>query len=237
MACEKYAGWMTDAALGELRRKRETELLAHLGECETCRDAYRHAQEVNSFVDRTVGLLVDGKPSFTFATRLHARLAEEAVPARWAWAMWTPVAASALAGALAGVLMFAVIHAARLGHSTPVTASRTLPPPSAQPATAGNFLVPIHRSMRPSSVHPAGPPTARSREPVVLVDPGQLAAVMQFADAIAAGHVNGKELISAQQRIEEPLVIRALEIQMLEIRPMKSATGDVTHFTEDHGGL
>lgn len=234
MACEKYAGWMTDAALGELSPQRETKLLSHLSECERCRDAYVHAQEVASFVDRTVGLLVEGEPSFTFATRLRARLAEEPAPIRWAWAIWTPAAASALA--LAGVLMFAVIHAARRDHSTLVTASRTLAPPSA-PATAGNFLAPIRGSIRSSSVHPAGPPTARSHEPVVLVDPGQLAAVMQFADAIAGGHVNGKELISSQQKIEEPLVIRALEIQMLEIRPMKSATEDVTHFTDDHGGL
>jgi anti-sigma factor RsiW len=234
MACEKYAGWMTDAAFGELRSQRKAEMFVHMGECEACRNAYTHAQEVASFVDRAVGSLVEGEPSPQFVARFRSRLAEGPAPARWAWATWTPVAASALA--LAGVLMFAVIHAARSGHSNLVTSSRTLAPPSA-PATAGNFPAPIRGSIRPSSVHPAGPPPVRSSEPVVLVDRGQLAAVMQFADAIAAGHVNGKQLISAQQEIEEPLVIRVLEIQTLEIRPMKSATEDVTHFTDDHGGL
>jgi hypothetical protein len=73
MPCEKYSGWMTDAALGELRAERE--LLAHAMECDACREALSHARAVHDFVDRGVESLVAGEPSPHFATNLRRRIA------------------------------------------------------------------------------------------------------------------------------------------------------------------
>jgi anti-sigma factor RsiW len=75
MSCEKYSGWMTDAALGELRGKREPELLAHAMECEACREALSHATKVREFVERGIEALVEEEPSPQFATRLRRRIA------------------------------------------------------------------------------------------------------------------------------------------------------------------
>jgi len=81
MSCEKYAGWMTDAALDELRAERESEVLAHAMECDACRAALRHARTVRAFVDRGVESLVTGEPSLQFAAHLRRRIAHESEPA------------------------------------------------------------------------------------------------------------------------------------------------------------
>ena len=59
MDCQKKSEQMmeriNDFALGELSPKSELELLAHVAECEPCREAYDHAKAVHSEVDRGVG--------------------------------------------------------------------------------------------------------------------------------------------------------------------------------------
>ena len=111
MSCEKYSGWLTDSALGELRAEREPELLAHAMECEACREALGHARAVREFVDRGVESLVAGEPSPQFATNLRRRVAQESQPLRSPWAAWAPV----IAGALALVAVLAIM-ATRIPH-------------------------------------------------------------------------------------------------------------------------
>jgi len=47
------------------------------------------------------------------------------------------------------------------------------------------------------------------------VPPGQFEAVMQFADAIRSGRIDGKQLLAAEQETDKPLKIKPLEIAPL----------------------
>src|SRR5271156_2596907 len=76
MACGKYSDSITDLAAGGVNPRRERELLLHAGECDACREAYRHAKEVFSVLDRSVETLVEGQPSPYFSAPLRARIAD-----------------------------------------------------------------------------------------------------------------------------------------------------------------
>jgi hypothetical protein len=243
MACEKYSAqikdWIADAALGALAPDREPELLAHVAECDACREAYRHAQDVAAFVDRGVESLVSGAPSPPFNARLRARIAAEPAPARFRLPFVAPALArrfafggsSRLFALATCVLVFAIFLLFAVGRSSrhnnpnqaiPV-ASQNQPspsqpvainPPSRSAPTELPRVSDVHRALRPA------PP--RTSEPEVLVQPGEFAAVRQFADSTRAGRVDGAQIIAAQQPLEKPLELNPIEIPDLDARKNES---------------
>lgn len=214
--CKRYSDWLTDAATGGLAPTREPELLAHAAECDACREAYKHAREVAAFVDRGVESLVSGEPSAHFNSRLRARIAEERTPARFSWPAWAPIAVGALA--LAALLVVLLSRAPQHNSSplaanheerAPASSSASNPSPAApnvspQPRAAAAITNPrqaINRAPRP-----------QPQEPEILVPPGQLAAIIEFAAAIRSGHIDSDKLLAAQDQINAPLEIKPIEI-------------------------
>jgi hypothetical protein len=223
--CEKYTDWITDAATGALAPGLEPELLAHAAECDACREAYNHAREIAAFVDRGVGSLVSGEPSAHFNTRLRARIAEERIAARPNWAAWAPIAAGIFA--LVALLLILVFRTQRT--NAPSVANNSHPasvslqpsnPPS--PGVAKNHPTPL--TSRPLTVakHPKSP-----SQPEIIVPPGQLAAIVQFAAAVRSGHIDGDKLLAAEEQTNAPLEIKPLEIVPL-VPPQADVAPDAT---------
>jgi hypothetical protein len=226
--CEKYSDWITDAATGALAPAREPELLAHAAECDACREAYDHARQVASFVDRTVESLVSGEPSAHFNRRLRARIAAEHIAARPNWAAWAPIAAGIFA--LAALLLILVLRTQRT--NTPTIANNSQPasvslqpsnPPS--PSTTQNH--PAQAARRRNLAQHPKPPS----QPEIIVPPGQLAAIMQFAAGIRSGRIDGDKLLAAEEQTNAPLEIKPLEIVPL-VPPQADVSPDAT---EDSG--
>jgi hypothetical protein len=230
--CEKYTAWITDAATGGLAPNREPELLAHAAECDACREAYDHAREIAAFVDHSVESLVSGEPSAHFDTRLRARIAAERIPARPNWAAWAPIAAGIFA--LAALLLILVLRTPRT--NTPSIANNSQPaslslqpsnPPS--PGTTQNPPAPSPARLRTLAQYPKSPP--QPEIPEIIVPPGQLAAIAQFAAAIRSGHIDGDKLLAAEEQTNAPLEIKPLEIVPL-VPPQADVAPDAT---EDSG--
>ena len=230
--CEKYSDWITDAATGALAPNREPELLAHAAECDACRETYDHAREIAAFVDRSVESLVSGEPSAHFNTRLRARIAEERIPARPNWAAWAPIAAGLFA--LAALLLILVLRTQRpnaptiANNSQPASlSSQSSNPPS--PSTTPNPPVAPKALYRAHTQHPKSP--SQPEIPEIIVPPGQLAAIVQFAAAIRSGHIDGDKLLAAEEQTNAPLEIKPLEIVPL-VPPQPDVAPDAT---EDSG--
>lgn len=68
----------------------------------------------------------------------------------------------------------------------------------------------------------------QERQPEVLVPPGQLAAVMQFANAVDAGRVDGEQIAAAQAQSGQPLNIEEIQISPLSITQLDDASGSPT---------
>jgi hypothetical protein len=231
--CKKYGEWLTDAALGTLAPRRERKLLAHACECDACREAYRHAREVAQLVDRSVESFVSGQPSPDFEVRLRARIAER--PRRSTPWTWKSVASAAVVVAVIALILVARErhrpHSNDLAINTDSRAGLDLRTKVSQPrrstgdqrvvGTAPLRALGFHP--RPSSHHLSAP-----SQPEVLVEPGQLTAIIQFAKAVNSGQIDGRALPAAQQRVDAPL-----EIEPLKIGPLELSESDATSRTRE----
>jgi hypothetical protein len=223
MSCEKYSGWMTDAVLGELRAERESELLAHATECDSCRESLGRARQVREFVDRGVEALVAGEPSPQFSTHLRRRLAQKSEPQRSAWTAWAPVIAGALA--LAVVLAIMVARRPVLNESNPNIASAVNldSAPQGAASVAGSRTAERTAHTRDSRRRAQTRATTTS-PPEFIVPRGQLAAAAQLSAAINSGRVDGNQLLAAQHEYEKPLEVHLIEIAPLEIPALDEVT-------------
>jgi len=217
---------MKNFALGELSPKSELELLAHVGECEACREAYDRARAVRALVDDSVEALVAAEPSAQFMTRLRARLASEPAPSRWNWDVrklfenQSGERFSYLAGAfvLATMLMFAIVGSPRRHIAAPssVESLGTSFEPPIAPKPASEIS---NRSMNPE--RPRKPSSARlvssaNSQPEVLVPKGQLLAVAELYEVTRSSHVNPGQIYAVQEEPQKPLEVKPIEITPLE---------------------
>jgi anti-sigma factor RsiW len=227
MPCEKYSGWMTDAALGELRAEREPELLAHAMECEACREELAHAKKVREFVERGVEELVVGEPSAQFDTRLRRRIAQESRALGFDWAAWVPLAAGAVALAVFLILVIGrTPHRGAVGPgvasdaSTAKTISPSVPSSVAPAEPVKNALSAREaggeRATERATERGPHSPSANAGLPKIIVPPGQLFAAARLSEAIRSGRVDGRQLLAAQQDDEKPLEVKPIEIAPLE---------------------
>jgi len=225
MSCQKYSGWLTDAALGELPAEREPELLAHAMECDACREALSHARAVYEFVDRGVAALVAGEPSPHFATNLRRRIAQETELLQSPWMAWAPIVAGTLA--LAAVLAIMVAHRHVRSLPDPNVASAVAPIAALREAATASLASP---QLSPRTVGKHGPErTTQVRPrttalPEIIVPKGQLSAAAQLSAAIVTGRVDGNQLLAAQQESEKPLEMKPIEIPPMEIPVLDDAT-------------
>jgi hypothetical protein len=174
-----------DLALGEIHPQDELALLAHVAECEACRDAYNEAGALRSFVDRGMEKLVGGlresEPSPQFAARLRARLAAEPAPSRWNLVvseMWEsatrrPLYYVAGTAAVALLIAFAMSSWTRRERSTspaPIEAlTAQIPPavtpPSTAPSNSGNDAQRAASPQLPRAANPEHAPTTLASRP------------------------------------------------------------------------
>jgi hypothetical protein len=253
MACEKYLAWMSDASLGALAPGREPELLAHAATCDACRQAYEHAREVAAFVDRGVASLMSGNPSPLFATRLRARLAAEPTPTRMKWlaavislapaspeqSRWASRPLFSLGAAAVALTVVLVIILTR---TTPSTSTRPNPianvtPKNSSPSAAvaiplpANSVGPARSAGFVRPAHPRNPPT---QELLVLIEPGQFAAVIRFADQLHSGPVDTAQFPPAEQPFEEPLEVAPIEIAPLDAPPTETPAAPAAENSSRH---
>jgi len=225
MSCQKYSGWLTDAALGELRADCELELLAHATECDACREALHHARAVRQFIDRGVESLVAGEPSPHFATNLRRRIAQKAESLQSPWMAWAPVIAGALA--LAVVLAIMVAHLHVHSEMNPSVASAVTPVSAPSEAATASPASPQHAQRTEGKLGPER--TGRARPlttalPEIIVPRGQLSAAAQLSAAIVTGRVDGAQLLAADQEYDKPLEVKPIEIAPMEIPALDAAT-------------
>ena len=237
MDCQKKSEQMmeriNDFALGELSPKSELELLAHVAECEACREAFDQAKALRLVVDRGVETLIEGEPSPQFMARMRARIAAEPAPKRWswdAWRIWEQVARRPLSYGtgvvvLAALLIAVVAGLPRRRVSTP-TVAEVVPTtsPSLQAATAFPKATTIPDRSRKEVVSRSVRSPRIRREPEVLVPKGELLAVVKFYEEIHSRPVDSEQLYAAQQEPQKPLELKPIEIIPLE--PLEAPVAD-----------
>jgi len=213
MACEKYSGRMTEAALGALSAPEEAELRAHAAGCITCRPEFDAMRALVAAVNRGVEAMVAGQPSAQFAARLRARIAEAPAPAAWPLFTWPRFALATFAAAAVLLAVFVARAPRRGGQQVPIEANSA--GRIAQPVVSGQVAVPEIASVasRRGTARTRSQAAAFSME--VLVPRGQLAAALILSSGVSAGRIDGAQLARLAERSAEPLELKTLDIQPL----------------------
>jgi anti-sigma factor RsiW len=229
MDCQKKSEQMreriNDFALGELSPKSELELLAHVAECEACRETYAQAKAVRSLVDRGVETLVAGEPSPQFTACLRARIAAEPAPGRWSWdasRIWELAAQRRLSYTAGAVVLATILAVLLIGfprrHDPAPSVAEVTPTtsPSRSAATEpSKGSANMDRSRKEFTSRSVPSPRIR-REPEVLVPKGELLAVAQFYEAVHRTPADSEQLYAAQEEPQKPLELKPIEITPLE---------------------
>jgi anti-sigma factor RsiW len=218
---------INDFALDELNPNSELELLAHVAECQACRESYDNAKAVRKAVDRSAQRLAEAEPSPEFMAKLRARIASEPAPRRWNWSAETigeerfrwSLSYAAVGLVAASILLVVLTRPIRRGSAPSVARVSELQSSLSSPvrpmtAIANSSANPIrlHTKAASSSV-----PSSRSpREPEVLVPREELRAVVQFYDATRSSRVVTHQIYAAQQSLPDPIEVKPIEIEPLE---------------------
>jgi hypothetical protein len=224
---------MTDAAADELPEKRRAELETHARECGACRQEFQRVRTLLKAIDLAVTAQATGELSPRLIEHVRQRIREEASVAPWWNARWIPAVACA-----AVLIVAASVWTLWPRNATPrdLTASSAPPSPlqavrpAAVAASAQPKVTPEPRGSMVALARPVRKLNARRIErqsavhevpeapevPEVIVQPGQMEAVMQFAQALNSHQIDGAKLLADLKAADQPLEIKPLVIAPLE---------------------
>jgi len=220
MSCERYRDWMASAAADELPENRRRELEEHTRECAACRQEFQRVRTLLAAVDLGVTAQAAAEPSPRFIEHVRQRIRDEAPVAPWWNARWVPAVACAAVLIVAASLW---TFWPRAGARNELTASSVSPSPAqaVRPAvlTAKPKISPERHGSVGALARRARKLNARRIErqsrvpdvPEVIVQPGQMEAVMRFAQALNNGQIDGAKLLADLKAADQPLKIKPLE--------------------------
>ena len=229
MACRRHRNAITEVAMVALDPAREAELATHLTTCADCRASLERERRLLATIDRNIRASLATELSPGFAARLRGRLAEEQVEPRFEFGHWMCAAAGALT-----VVALAIVWLAR-----PSWITRSARPSSGRETMSTRVERDIAAS-RNAEVRPAQSESlqgarahsrvaavwrkrANLREPRVLVEKSQWAALIQLYNEVWSHPVDGASLVKeASAETNKGLELVPLKIEPLVISKIES---------------
>lgn len=240
--CAQIRDQMADAASALLSAGILAAFNAHLRDCAACRDEFRRVQTLLRAIDHTMSASLAAEPSAQLVANVRKNIRQNipqsiaAQPRRAAaWARWTAWATAAGVCAAFAILLFVARSSRKLNpplhDSAPVHTSASS---ASKPASHTTFSASIDAAILSS--HPRKPafvrraslraPHAKAAEPKVIVQPGQMQAILRFAAAMQRGQIDGAQLLADQKRASEPIEIKPLPVASpLKIEPLDADSG------------
>lgn len=221
MSCERYRDWTTDAAADELQESRRSELENHARECAACRQEFQRVRKLLAAIDLGVTAQMAVEPSPRLMEQVRQRIRDEASVTPWWNARWVPAVACAAVLIVAASLWTLWPRTATRHDLTASSASHS-PAQAVRPAAVLTGTPKITAERHEPMValaHPARKLNARRIErqprapemPEVIVQPGQMEAVVQFAQELNSGQIDGAKLLADLKAADQPLKIKPLE--------------------------
>jgi len=232
--CGRVRGWMADAISGSLSESRRSEFEKHIGDCAACRAEFARMENLLGRIDQSLSAGFSVEPSPQLLANVRQSVAAERQCSRqWLTSsVWVTAGASA---ALAAVLIGVGVRRANqptgdnasrhaVANSAPAhvtaapshsTSAESIPlrPPAHARLSKPRLAVARHELLRNPRHH--------STEPEVIVQPGQMQAILQFVAQTRKGEIDGVKIEEGIQAAQKPL-----EIKPLEIAPLETSEGD-----------
>lgn len=238
MSCEQYRSWMTDAAAHELPGNRRSELENHARECAACRQELERLRTLLAAIDLGIAAQTAAEPSPTLMEQVRQRIRNEAPVASWWNARRVPAVACAAVLILAASV-WTLWPRTGARHELTAASAPPSPVPAVRPTALGTTASPktaperhgsvvaLVRPVRKLSARRIAHQRAAPEVPEVIVQPGQMEAVMRFAQELNSGQIDGAKLLADLKAADQPL----------EIKPLKTPelAGDKTSGSSESG--
>lgn len=257
--CGRVRGWMADAATGSLSETRRGEFEKHIGDCAGCRAEFARMENLLGRIEQNLSAEFSVEPSSRLLANVRQSITAEPQHST-SWVGGHRRFAAAVACTAFASVLLAVIVLQRTNQPTrhyvshtPVagSASARIPvPPARVTAVPGDSTsaenvpprVTAHaRSSKPrfAVARQELPPNPRrhNTEPEVIVQPGQMQAILQFVAAARKGQIDAAKALANKQQDAQPLVITPLNTAPLKIAALDAdSVRDAVHqSTRDEG--
>lgn len=225
---------MSDAASGSLSDSRRGEFEKHVGDCAACHAEFQRVESLLGRIDQNLRAALAVEPSPQLLANVRQSIAAEPQRSTSWFGSNRRFAAVACAACAAVLLAVTVLHRGnepsrhyvshtRIVNSVP---ARVAPPPG---RSASAESIPPGATARS---HSNKPRLAVARqglamnprhdvEPEVIVQPGQMQAILQFVAQMRKGEIDGAKIEEGIQAAQKPL-----EIKPLEIAPLDTSVSD-----------
>lgn len=224
--CAQIREQMLDATSDSLAGGIRTAFDTHLSGCAECAEEFRRVQTLAQAMDRSLRASLSVEPPPQLISNVRREII--APPHRKTW--WGERSAWLTAAGVCAVLAILVLavrsshelNSPAQNHSTASINVPSTPKPAVRP--------PVNAAMQAATAtQPRKPAVAivshvsqrvshqRSTEPEIIVDPGQMQAILRFAAAAESGQIDGAKLLIDQKKSAEPLEIKPLTISPLKI--------------------
>lgn len=214
---------MSGAVCGTLSPSRSARFRAHLLYCAACRTEFDRLQMLGRAIDGSLRASLSAEASPRLVARVRQALAEQPPRAReWrlesAWLKTAGICAAL-------VICFLVVPTSRKAQP-PVQEYASVKAPSVEKAAAvspnrvlGRGAGPSRGSRQSGFARRQASVRAgrRASDPEIIVEPGQMSALLRLAAAIQSGQISGVDLLADRRRTVAPLEIEPLTIAPLRI--------------------
>lgn len=221
--CVQAREAITSAASGALSSGAWADFQAHLLHCAACRDEFRRVQMLFRAIDAGVSASVAPGPSPRLVANVRQAIAEHPVR-EWGWRPRSRWLSAAGVCAVLAICLFAV-RTLRNSHGPRNTRNAVNAPSPAGDAVTRTPVAPIelvrsaparkpglaalHGSVRTPRDHVAAPE--------VIIEPGQMQAILRLASAARRGEIEGADPLASEKKATDPFQIEPLTIAPLKI--------------------
>lgn len=227
--CAKIRERMLDATSDALSGSIRAEFDAHVGECTACAKEFRHAQTLTQAISQNLSARLSAEASPQLVANVRRQISAESHRETW-WRQQSGWLAAAGVCAALALLLLAVRSVREFNRptfdhatssiitlSTSKTAAHPHPRAAIEAAASAQPRKPVLAVVSHVS-HRA--PHRKAAEPEIIVEPGQMQAILRFAAAMQRGEIDGAQFLADQKRTSEPLEIEPLTVAPLGIKPL-----------------
>lgn len=247
--CAQIRERMFDAASDSLPGGIRAALDAHIGGCAACAKEFREMQTLAQVINQDLRTRLAVEPSPQLIGNVRRQIIAEPHRATWSRQRSAERATAGLCTVLA-ILMLTVLSVHESTRPTHEHAAGTINAPSTTKPTVAPLNAAVETPATAEPRNPAVPfvrhaslrtPRGKAAGPEVIVEPGQMQAILRLAAATESGQIDGAKLLIDQKNAAEPLTIKPIVIAPLKIAALEDQTtpsgkddGDGRDFVAGH---
>lgn len=230
---------MLDAASAALSGGVRAAFDAHLHDCAACREEFCRVQTLVQKIDRTLSVSLTAEPSAQLVANVRKNILQDVNAQPYgaeAWRRWSTWATAVGVCAAFAILLFVArtsrkfnppIHDSAAVHTSGSSTSKLTARPRLNADTEVAVTQPRklalgrHAPLRASHAKAGEPEVTK---PEVIVEPGQMQAILQLVAETQRGQIDGANLLNSEKKAAEPLEIKPLVIAPLKISALDAKT-------------